>query len=115
MEDLNITMGQLSASSYTYSGNGPWFGRINYPDRQQDTWAASVAEPGEYLEIDFRAITKVTKVATQGRPSKKEWVTSYSLSYSNDTKAWRDYEGYCKKVRTVLYRQNEYYPLVKIY
>ena len=34
----------------------------------------------------------VTGIVTKGRGDKKNWVTSYSISYSNDTKIWFYYK-----------------------
>jgi hypothetical protein len=64
-------------------------------------WAAGSTSAGEYLQVDLGSVKMITKLATQGRPSMyDEWVTEYTVSYSNDTNNWKNYEGDCVQVRT---------------
>ena len=46
----------------------------------------------QWLQLDLGPPTQVTGIVTKGRGDKKTWVTSYSLSYSNDTKIWFYYK-----------------------
>ena len=46
----------------------------------------------QWLQLDLGPPTLVTGIVTKGRGDKKNWVTSYSLSYSNDTKIWFYYK-----------------------
>ena len=46
---------------------------------------------GDHLEIDFKDIYDVTKVATQGRPDLDQWVTSYTIHFSIIDGDWQDY------------------------
>jgi hypothetical protein len=63
-------------------------------------WAAGSASPGEYLQVDLGSVKMITNVSTQGRPSRHDqWVTEYTVSYSNDTNNWKNYEGDCVQVR----------------
>ena len=42
--------------------------------------------------MDLGPPTLVTGIVTKGRADKRNWVTSYSVSYSNDTKIWFYYK-----------------------
>jgi len=47
-------------------------------------WSALYLEQGQWIQVDLGGITKVTKIATQGRAELYEWVTAYKVSYSYD-------------------------------
>ena len=42
--------------------------------------------------MDIGPPTLINGMVTRGRGDKKNWVTSYSVSYSNDTKIWFYYK-----------------------
>ena len=46
----------------------------------------------QWLELDLGPPTVVTGLVTRGRGDKKHWVTSYSVSYSNDSNVWFYYK-----------------------
>ena len=46
----------------------------------------------QWLELDLGPPTTVTGLVTRGRGDKKHWVTSYSMSYSNDSQVWYYYK-----------------------
>ena len=46
-------------------------------------WASKHADVGQWLQIDLGKVTKVTRIATQGRYDANWWVTKYTLSYSS--------------------------------
>ena len=46
----------------------------------------------QWLQMDLGPATLVNGIVTRGRGDKKNWVTSYSLSYSNDTQIWFYYK-----------------------
>ena len=106
MEDGTIKDSQISASAYALSSkstlHAPRNGRLN---KRKDAkgiggWAAGSPGKGAYIQIDLRSVKIITKVATQGRyDCCVQYVTKYSLSYSNDGDNWSDYEGDCVKVR----------------
>jgi len=47
-------------------------------------WSTLFLEQGQWIQVDLGDITKVTKIATQGRAELYEWVTEYKVSYSYD-------------------------------
>ena len=44
-----------------------------------------------YLHVAFGRNVTIIAIATQGRDSETQWVTSYTLSVSNDGSMWRPY------------------------
>ena len=48
----------------------------------------------QWLQIDVGPPTLITGVVTRGRGDtrRKQWVTRYRLSYSNDTRLWHFYK-----------------------
>jgi neuropilin 2 len=102
MEDGRIGDSQITASSfYDYGGYKypPQKARLN----KQMGWGpgAGSAPAGQYLQIDLGIVKRIRKIATQGSTisGDKEWTTEYSVSYSNDTTSWKNYEGDCVQVR----------------
>ena len=45
-------------------------------------WIPKANDLGQWIEVDLGKITKITRIATQGRQDAGHWVKSYSLSYS---------------------------------
>ncbi|KXJ11589.1 Neuropilin-2 [Exaiptasia diaphana] len=101
MSDGRIPDQNISASSSNTDPKcQPQNGRLNKGNNR--AWCA---EPNfrlgkEYLEIDLEVVTKVTKGATQGRSTYSQWVTKYSLSYSNDGTSWNQYND-CTKLHSI--------------
>ena len=91
MESKKINNSQITASSVLneLSDCQPWAGRLNNP---WSFWHAKQARVGEWLQIDFKRKTVVTKIATQGRPNDAQWVTSYKISFSKDAVLWNFYK-----------------------
>ena len=54
-------------------------------------WVAKYNDIGQFLQVDFGRPLKVTKIATQGRYQKSEWVTRYTVSYSQDNGVYKYY------------------------
>eukprot|EP00929_Paragymnodinium_shiwhaense_P066700 TRINITY_DN3348_c0_g1_i3.p1 TRINITY_DN3348_c0_g1~~TRINITY_DN3348_c0_g1_i3.p1 ORF type:complete len:3281 (-),score=663.61 TRINITY_DN3348_c0_g1_i3:114-9956(-) len=74
----------LSASSYrtnnTEFGMGSmWRLRM---DNHNSSWASGREQQGEYVEIRFTGMKRITSVVTKGRFDADEWVTSYQLGDS---------------------------------
>ena len=51
-----------------------------------------VNNPAQFLGVKFKKFTKVTKIATQGRPNVNQWVKSYTLAYSLDGITFTSYK-----------------------
>lgn len=45
-------------------------------------WIPKSNDVGQWIQVDLGKITKITRIATQGRQDAAHWVKSYSLTYS---------------------------------
>ena len=45
-------------------------------------WIPKYQDLGQWIGVDLGKITKITRIANQGRQEAGHWVKSYSLSYS---------------------------------
>ena len=97
MENREIPNGAVTASS-TYipsAGCQPWQARLNNAHTlgSYGSWSALQNNIGQYLQIDLGKQRVVNKIATQGRPSYDQWVTSYKLLFSSDGAKWNEYQN----------------------
>ena len=95
MENNKIPNGAVTASSYHASRHEPWQARLNNIRRSGSTgsWSTRPNAIGQYLQIDLGKERVVNKIATQGRPSADQWVTSYKLLFSSDGAKWNEYQN----------------------
>ena len=88
MENGAISDGQITASSQFSVNHAPAQGRLHFKETssKKGAWSAATTEQYQWLQVDLCSFVTVTRVATQGRNmvSRKQWVTKYSLQYSND-------------------------------
>ena len=95
MQNRKITAAQLSASSQFSSKHSPEGARLF--DRaslsRAGSWSAAESNLNQWIQIDLRAKTRVTHVATQGRGSifYKQWVTRYKLLFSDDGNSFQGF------------------------
>ena len=64
---------------------GPWSSRLqarNY-GATRGGWLAKVNNNRQWLQIDLGAKSVVKRISTQGRYDANQWVTAYTVSYSN--------------------------------
>ncbi|KAI8486341.1 hypothetical protein Bbelb_358400 [Branchiostoma belcheri] len=89
MQNGLIQNDQINASSYNHTGYESWRARL-YGDR---AWWMALGDTERWLQVDFRsrAPRVVTGIQTQGLWG--GWVTSYTVSYSNDSLDWSMYGG----------------------
>ncbi|XP_077993034.1 contactin-associated protein-like 2 isoform X2 [Glandiceps talaboti] len=90
MEAGSITNGQITASSVFNVRTEPYYARLHRGEGDGG-WTASTQDNNQYLTIDLAVQTEITAVATQGRQGSEEWVTQYTLQYSDDGERWLDY------------------------
>ncbi|XP_067031068.1 retinoschisin-like [Acropora muricata] len=97
MENREIPNGAITASSTWKSSAGcePWQARLNNAQTLGSfgSWCALQNNIGQYLQIDLGKERVVSKIATQGRPSYDQWVTSYKLLFSSDEAKWNEYQN----------------------
>ena len=56
-------------------------------------WVSQYGGADQFLQIDLDNVTKVTRIATQGRYDAGWWTKTYTLSYSNDGAAFTAYKN----------------------
>ncbi|XP_044163278.1 lactadherin-like [Acropora millepora] len=95
MENNKIPNEAVKASSSWGSGWEPWQARLNNIARSgsSGSWSTHQNAIGEYLQIDLGKERVVNKIATQGRPSADQWVTSYKLLLSSNGAKWNEYQN----------------------
>ena len=57
---------------------GPSKGRLNH----RTSYRAKRNNKGQWIQVDFGKVAKVTKIGTQGRYYHRQWVSKYTVSYS---------------------------------
>ena len=66
---------------FQYSASyGPEYGRLNKPT----SYIAQTVNKGQWVQVDFGKVAKVTKIGTQGRYAVNQYITKYTVSYSID-------------------------------
>lgn len=76
----------FTASSMYNRYYGPWSSRLQARNRgaTRGGWLAKVNNNRQWLQIDLGAKSVVKRIATQARYDANQWVTSYTVSYSNN-------------------------------
>ena len=99
LEDRRIPNPVMRASSHYNYYCGPWNARLNQrrAGRNGGAWCSKRRDRAQWLRVDFGGLTRVTRIATQGRQNSDQWVTSYYMSYS---RKGRRYTPYREKRRT---------------
>lgn len=84
MEDRRVPDQLVTASSYYNFYGAPRNARLHQRrvGRLGGSWYAKRKDKRQWLKIDFGGLTRVSRVATQGRQNADQWVTSYYVSYS---------------------------------
>lgn len=84
MEDGRVPAQLITASSYYNFYGAPRNARLHQRrvGRLGGAWYAKRNDKRQWLKIDFGGLTRVSRVATQGRQNTDQWVTSYYVSYS---------------------------------
>ncbi|KAL9955598.1 hypothetical protein ACROYT_G036941 [Oculina patagonica] len=80
MESGKIPDSALKATTEYGAAWGASKGRLNH----QSTYLSNPVNKGQWIEVDFGKVVKVTKIGTQGRHNAAQWVTKYTVSYSID-------------------------------
>lgn len=55
-------------------------------------WSPSDSNAQQWLQMDLGHRVEITAVATQGRYGSSDWVTSYSLMFSDTGHNWKQYQ-----------------------
>lgn len=94
MESRTIKDAQITASSEWDRNHAAIQGRLNFQKSgiKQGAWSAKFNDKNQWLQVDLQAMyTKVTAIASQGRHQSNQWVTKYTLQFSNDGKTFQNY------------------------
>ena len=93
MENNDIPDAQITASSEYNAAHGASNGRLNFTagGGKNGAWSAGAANANQWLQVNLAEITKVTGTKLQGRQDADQWVTSYTVSYSNDGTTFTSY------------------------
>ena len=105
VEDGRVPDPLMRASSFYNYYCGPFNARLNRRrySRYGGAWCAKRRNKRQWLQVDFGALTRVSRVATQGRQNSAQWVTSYYISYSRNGYKFTPYrEGRRTKVKLCL-------------
>ena len=95
VEDGRVAGPVMTASSYLSSSYKPMNGRLN----SYTAWAPRRNEKKPWLQVDFLAMTKVTRVDTQGQYNANYWVKKYYVMYAKKKNQFTPYrEGKTTKV-----------------
>ena len=86
MENGEIPDSQISASSEYDANHGAINSRLNFraQGRRQGAWSSRPNNLKQWLQVNFVRQATVTEILTQGRSNANQWVTSYTVSHSND-------------------------------
>ena len=90
LESGVIADSQLSASSSLNSSFPAHNARLN---RTGNNWSYDPSDSNPHFQVDLGQIEMVSAVASQGRENWPQWVSSYSIQYSNDNVNFTDYNG----------------------
>ena len=95
LENENITDAQITASTEFNSAHGATNGRLNFKAGGEKTgaWSALRSDVHQWLQVDLGAKTEVTGIQIQGRQDADQWVTSFTISYSNDGTTYTFYQN----------------------
>ena len=93
MENGGILDNQISASSEWDANHGVINSRLNFKaqGRRKGAWSARHNNVYQWLQVNFKLQATITEILTQGRSNANQWVTSYTVSYSNDGLNFFDY------------------------
>ena len=104
----------ITASSFYNNAHRPPNGRLRFRagNGRTGAWSSLVNNQGQWFQVDFGYTMKITRVATQGRQDADQWVTSYTLSYSQDGGHFYPYKN-INKIQQVSTRSEFFYLSVK--
>ena len=72
--------------------------------REAGGWCPKFSDEHQWLQVWLGSDHIIKKVATQGRHNHNQWVTSYTLSYSQDGMTFVEYQRKDNKVSLLMKR-----------
>lgn len=94
MENEGITDGQISSSSQLDDTHTASEARLNFKTdgSERGGWSALTNNFNQWLQVDLGTFNRVTRVATQGRNGRDQWVTRYRIQFSDDGVSFQFYK-----------------------
>ncbi len=107
MESNTIRDSDITASSELKPDHGARNARLNQLSQSDriGAWSAEMDDTEQWIQVNLTDGKLVRGVMTQGRPDCDEWVTEYTVQYSNDAITWYNITG---ENQTVMVRLNTY-------
>ena len=91
MESGEISDDQITASSEYNNNDRAPNARLNF-NKNGGSWSARINDQNQWLQVDFQRSTIITGVSTQGRVQYKEFVKSYTVSFSDDESNFQSFK-----------------------
>ncbi|XP_031562905.1 uncharacterized protein LOC116298543 [Actinia tenebrosa] len=93
MQSRAIPDSRITVSSKWDSNHGPDRARLGATrsGRKIGAWSAKSNDAGQWIQVDLGKVTKVTRIATQGRSDYSQWVKTYLLQYSTNGVQFSNY------------------------
>lgn len=94
MENEGITDGQISSSSQLDDTHTASEARLNFKadGSERGGWSALTNNFNQWLQVDLGTFNRVTRVATQGRNGRDQWVNRYRIQFSDDGVSFQFYK-----------------------
>lgn len=96
MENGKIRDDQITASSQWSDENLPTYGRLNFQEdiNKGGAWSSARVDLNQWIQVDFQRFTILTGISTQGRNFRAQFVTKYTISFSDvdDPKCFSGYK-----------------------
>ncbi|XP_028412252.1 uncharacterized protein LOC114535069 [Dendronephthya gigantea] len=92
--DHKILDSQMTASSYesheTWASLGKLY-TVRIKGKNLGGWVMHNYDVNPWIQVDFLKNTKITHMLSRGRQDYSQWVTAFTISYSNDEISFSDY------------------------
>lgn len=94
MQNRAIAGEKITASSMWDENHHPGRARLfNRPEgKLSSSWSAKTNDLKQWIQAELNDLSKVTRIATQGRQEYDQWVKSYALQYSIDGTSFTTYD-----------------------
>ena len=92
MDSGAILDSQISASSQYSYNDAARYARLHFKAMWEGGWTSKTNDLNQWLQVDLDRYTTVTKIATQGKYRKYQWVVEYRLQYGDDGAIFQFYK-----------------------
>ena len=92
MENAVIRDSQITASSEYSPNHQASNGRLNFK-ANSGSWSAKTSDLNQWLQVDFLRPTIITGITTQGRIQHNQFVTKYTVSFSEDENNFQNFNN----------------------